>query len=91
MHTEVQLEINLEDKTTDEMKIYLMQKKIDEVCESMGKVRRKIFADLGEMKRLCVETQQENRELRETLKKLTGQREEWVYLQDGWLFDLKAS
>lgn len=91
MHTEIQLELNLEDKTSDEMKIYLMQKKIDEFCDSMGKVRRKVFAELGDVKKICVEIQKENLALKETLRKMSGQTDEWVYLQNGWLFDLKAS
>jgi hypothetical protein len=89
MHT--QLEFNLEDKTPDEMKLYLMQKRLDEFCLSMDKVRRKLFAELSDVKRVCADVQEENRELKKALYKLSGQREEWVYLQGDYLFELVAS
>jgi len=91
MHTAIQLEFNLEDRTSDEMKLYLMQKKMDEFCCSMDKVRRKLFAELGDVKRLCAEIQRENCKLKLILRRVSGERDEWIYLQGEYLFELKAS
>ncbi|MFI5420119.1 MAG: hypothetical protein ACHQ1H_04050 [Nitrososphaerales archaeon] len=62
---EIQLEFNFDNKTPDELRLSLMQAQIDQMGDSMGKVRRKMFAELGEMKKVCAVLQQENDELKE--------------------------
>lgn len=91
MNTEVQLELNIENKTSEEMQLAIMQKQIDQMCESMGKVRRKLFSELGEMKKVCSELQKENEELKSVLKELKNEKTktEWIYGQNGCLFDVR--
>ena len=49
-----------------------MQAKIDEAIESMGKVRKKLFAKMTEIEKMCLELKDENT----LLKSLLG--EEYV-------------
>ena len=85
---EIQLELNIENKSPEEMSLSLMQKQFDELTVSMGKVRRKIFAELGEMKKLMGLVQQENEELKSILKDATHGKTQWTYAQNGCLFDV---
>jgi hypothetical protein len=79
----IQLEFNLEDLSEKDLALLQMQKQIDAACESMNKVRKKMFSELGEMKRSIAILQQENIELRQKLK----ERTEWNYQKDDCLFD----
>ena len=86
----IQLDLNLEDKNSQEIKFELLQKQIDQMNESMGKVRRKLFANMTELRK-------ENHELRQKLelmesiqRNLTNTKTEWVYHENGLLFDIKA-
>ena len=85
----VQLEFNIEDQSESEIKLSIMQKQIDEMHESMGKVRRKLFSEMGEMKKLFAELQTENQNLKEMLKELKNERTEWTYGEEGCLFDVR--
>lgn len=85
----VQLEFNIEDKNPEEIKLSLMQKQIDQLSESMGKVRRKLFSEMGEMKKLYAELQKENEQLKIMLKELKNEKTEWNYGQDDCLFNVR--
>lgn len=85
----VQLEFNIEGKSSEEMQLSLMQKQIDEMSDSVGKVRRKLFAELGEMKKLYAELQKENQELKNMLKEIKNEKTEWTYEKEGCLFDVR--
>lgn len=85
---EIQLEFNFDNKTPEEMTLYMMQKQIDKLCGSMEKVRKKLFAEQGEMKKLCVALQQENEELKSTVRELKHGKTQWTYGQNGCLFDV---
>lgn len=85
----IQLEFNIENKSHEEMQLFLMQKQIDEMCESMGKVRRRLFSELGEMKKVCATLQKESDELKSILKGLKNEKEEWTYGKNGCLFDVR--
>lgn len=89
MNVEVQLEFNIENKDSSEMQLFQMQKQIDQVCESMGKVRRRIFSELGEMKKMYAALQKENEELKTILKDLKNEKTEWAYEQEDCLFDVR--
>ena len=89
---EIQLEFNFENKTPEEMTLQMMQKQIDKMCLSVEKVRKKLFAELGEVKKLCVILQQENEELKSIVKEVRHGKTEWVYgkdRQEGLLFDVR--
>jgi len=87
MSEAIQLELNIENKTPEEIRLSLMQKQIDQMNESMGKVRRKLFAEMGEMKKTYSQVQKENEELKSILRDLTKQKVEWMYSQNGFLFE----
>lgn len=85
----IQLEFNIENKSPEEMNLSLMQKQIDEMCDSMGKVRRKLFSELGEMKKVCSTLQQENEELKSIVRELKHGKTQWTYGQADRLFDVR--
>lgn len=85
----VQLEFNLDNKSPEEVKEAIMQKQIDEACESMDKVRRKLFAELGQLKKEWAQLKQENEELKKDMGVLKNQKIEWTYGQNGLLFGIK--
>lgn len=86
---EVQLEFNFDNKAPDEIRLSVMQTQLNQMNDSMGKVRRKLFADLGEMKKVCSALQQENHELKAMLRELKFGKDQWSYKQNGKLFELR--
>ncbi len=89
MNGSMQLEFNIENKSSEEMKLSLMQKQIDEICDSMGKVRRKLFSEMSEVKKLYTELQKENQELKSMLKEINGEKTIWTYEKKDCLFDVQ--
>ncbi len=87
--TNIQLEFNIEDKNPEEIKLSIMQIQIDKLQESMGKVRRKMFSELSEMKSLYLQIQKENENLKNMLKEIKNEKTEWVYRQNDCLFDVR--
>lgn len=81
---EIQLEFNIDNVSREELKFREMQKQIDTMVDSMGKVRRKLFAEIGEMKKLYLSLEAENAELRNLVKK-----SKWNYAQGDNLFALE--
>lgn len=86
---ETQLELNFDEKSDEEMSLFLMQKQIDEMSESMGKVRRRLFSELSEVKKLLSEIKRENESLREMLREKANENTEWTYGQQDYLFDVR--
>ena len=84
----IQLEFNLDNESENEIRFSMMQKQINEMSDSMGKVRRKLFSEMSECKRLYVEIKQDNEKLKRDLK---NQKTEWVYLQNDLLVDVKSN
>ena len=89
MNADVQLEFNIENRSPEEVQLSILQKQIDQMCESMGKVRRKLFSEMSEIKKMYAELHQENQELKTMLKELKNERTEWTYGQNGSLFDVR--
>jgi DNA repair exonuclease SbcCD ATPase subunit len=93
MGNAVQLEFNLDNKSSQEMQLYIMQKQIDQFCDSMGKVRKKLFAELTQMKKVCEELQKENENLKCLLKEIKNEsnikKMQWTYGQNDCLFDVR--
>lgn len=85
---ETQLELNLDDMTTQEFKMKQIQRDLEKLNDSMGKVRRKLFSELGEVKRLYAEMKKENDDLRSSLRELKNEKIEWEYsnFDAGYLF-----
>lgn len=85
----MQTEFNFESKSQLELDFDLMNKKIDEIKESTAKVRRKLFAEVGELKKQNLELQRENANMMRMIRDLHHEKTEWEYLQNGKLFELK--
>ncbi len=85
---DIQLELNLQDKSFEEMTLISMQKQLDAMSESMGKVRRKLFGEMGEMKKLYAALFAENETLKLKLNELTHEKTEWVYQNGESLFEV---
>lgn len=85
----IQLELNFENKSEEEIKFLIMQKQIDEMNESMGKVRRKLFSQMGELNKRVDELLKENEDLKIILKEMRNEdkKTKWIYGQEGYLFN----
>lgn len=66
------------------------QEQLDAMHESMGKMRRSLFAQLGELKKQYFNLKTENEDLREQLKQLTQEKTNWQYGQGNCLFDVST-
>jgi hypothetical protein len=89
MSMAIQLEFNIDGKSPEELRLHHMQLQINQMNESMGKVRRKLFSEVSEMKKLYVDLQKENEGLKSTLRKMNNEESIWVYGQEGSLFDVR--
>lgn len=85
----IQLEFNTEDESECDAKVRFLQKQIDTLNESMGKVRRKLFAQVGQLEKICLELKSENQELRKALQGKCNASTEWEYGQGEHLFLMK--
>lgn len=84
-----QLEFNITNETELEIRISEMEKHIDEMHQTMDKVRKKLFSQLGDLQKLCLELQSENHNLKETIRRLMNEETTWVYAKKDRLFDLR--
>lgn len=80
----VQLEFNIDDESEIEIKLGYMQKKLDEMADSMGKVRRKLFSEMTEIKK-------ENIRLKQMIEGMQSEKVTWEYAQGHCLFDAKIN
>jgi hypothetical protein len=87
----IQLEFNIADESEADAKIKFLQMQIDKMNESMDKVRRKLFAQMGEIQKLCHSLKQENQELKLALLNKNSEQEVWEYGQGEHLFLLKKN
>lgn len=85
----MQLEFNLENKSESDVKLDQMQKQIDTAVESMGKVRRKLFSEMGELKKIMAELKVENETLKTQVRELKNEKIEWQYQKTDCLFDVR--
>jgi len=84
----IQLEFNVENECYTDLKVSLMQRQLIAMEDSVGKVRRKLFAEMGEIKKMYGEMKIENEKLKDALRLLNDEKTEWDYGQDGYLFDV---
>lgn len=91
MSESIQLEFKIDNRSPEEMKIHLMQQQIENMQDSMSKIRRKLFSEVGELKKLYSELMQENEILKSTLETLKNDKQKttWNYEQEGYLFDVQ--
>ena len=83
----IQMELNLQEKSLDEMNLFSMQKQIELMHESMHKVRKKLFGELSELKKLYAQIKEENDALKSKIN--PPKQTEWNYQKEGVLFDVK--
>ncbi len=91
MAENVQLELNFQDKSFEEMTLISMQKQMDAMQESMHKVRKKLFGELGEVKKLYAALFQENETLKVKINNLSNEKTEWFYKTENSLFEERKS
>lgn len=84
----IQLELNLKGETDMELKISSMQKQLEDMHESMGKVRRKLFSEMGDLKKSFFDLQKENEKLKLCIKDRSHEKQEWSYKEEGCLFNV---
>jgi len=88
---EIQLDLNLECKSAEQLRFDIMQAQIDAMHESMGKVRRKLFAEMTAVKRICEELQRENATLKASVNDQAISKVEWIYGRPGSLFEIQEA
>ena len=88
MENNMQLEFNLESLTPEQLTLSIMQNQLHVMNESMGKVRRKLFAELGEVKKLYLQMKTENEDLKSKISLLKNEKTEWLYQTNESLFEL---
>jgi hypothetical protein len=92
MSVDVQLEFNIENKSADELRAEIMQKQIDALSDSLTKVRKKLFAEVGALKKILGDVLIENEHLKDVLGKQKHDKIEWLYkTENGCLFDVRES
>lgn len=84
----MQLELNIESKSEEELKSEIMQKQIDALSESLTKVRKKLFAEVGALKKLCGELHQANEILKTSIERVDPEKIQWVYGEGESLFQV---
>jgi hypothetical protein len=85
----IQLEFNIQDESEDAAKMRFLQKQIDTLNESMGNLRRKLFAQVGQLEKICQVLKLENQELKKTMQCKCNEQIEWEYGQGEHLFLMK--
>lgn len=85
----IQLDLTVDYASGVEGKVDFISKRVDIMNESMGKVRKKLFAEIGQLKSLLLAIQVENESLKESVRKLKNEKTEYIYGQDGNLFDVR--
>lgn len=90
MISELQLTLPFDEKDPVDLRLHQMQEQIDLMNQSMGKVRKRLFFELCEIKKRCDTLIHENQELKQQLQTLKDQKTEWIYGTSDYLFELKA-
>ena len=84
----IQLELNLDNESYEATRCNQMQHQIDLMHESLNKTRKRLFFEMGELRKLCHQLRAENGELKETVREIKGDKIEWLYASDGNLFGI---
>jgi septation ring formation regulator EzrA len=87
----VQLKFNINNESNEDFRFSSMQKQIDDMNESMGKIRRKLFSQMGDLKKICEVLRKENEKLKNVIKEMKNEKFEWTYEKDYCLFDVQEN
>ena len=88
MENTIQLEFNLESLSPEQLTLVTMQKQLEIMNDSMGKVRRKLFAELGEVKKMYQQMKMENDDLKSKIHLIGHGKTEWLYQTNDSLFEI---
>ena len=83
-----QLEFSISNETELELRLKEMEKHLEEMHQTVDKVRKRLFSEIGNLKYLLEEMRLENFSLKETIRRMTDEKTPWVYKQKDNLFDL---
>ena len=86
----VQLEFSIFDETDTEVRIRQLQSQIDEMEESMGKVRRRLFYQLSEVQKICFNLQNENLELKKIIKEIKNETSDTILEEKSLFFTISS-
>lgn len=82
----MQLKLDIYNQNTE---ISFLQQQIDAINESQSKIRKKLFAEITALKKSIFLIQSENVELKEKIYE--NEKVDWIYGQNGCLFDVSAN
>lgn len=68
-----------------------LHKRLDEMNESNRKVRKKMFMELGVLRKLCFTLKRTTEHLQSVVDEFTGKKNDWMYLQNDCLFSIHES
>ncbi len=83
----IQLELNVLGEK--DSAFFVMQKQLESMNESLGKVRRKLFSEMSELKKICHKLECENVDLKNQLKELKNEKTDWSYKEGDCLFSMR--
>ena len=83
MSISIQLEFNINNESEEERKNFFLQQQINEMRVSIGKIQRKLFREISELKK-------ENEFLKKEIWEMKNEKAdpEWIYGQKDCLFDV---
>ena len=85
----LQLEFELQDKNSLEIKIENLQMQLIAQKKSNESVRKKLFAEMKSVIDFCKTLQDENTKLFNELRKVQNEKAQWIYMQRDCLFDVQ--
>lgn len=82
----IQLEFPIKDETDVEIKINYVQKENALLRESLRKIQKRLFAEVSDLRKLCIMEMQEKEELKSLVRKMINEKAEWLYGEANCLF-----
>jgi len=81
-----QLEFDLFTEESIDCRLDTIHRQVNELSDSCGKVRRKLFGELGSLKKICKLLLEDNLAMRKAIAELDGKVGEWAYCDNEELF-----
>jgi hypothetical protein len=87
--SDTQFDLNIDNLSKSEIEFNALKKKVEEIAESAGKVRKKLFAEVSELKK-------KNKILEDEIEALKliidpPKKAEFEYITDDSLFEIKEA
>ncbi|HMG15006.1 MAG TPA: hypothetical protein VK590_06145 [Saprospiraceae bacterium] len=84
----IQLEFKFDDNSVDDPLLHL-HKRLDDMNASNTKVRKRLFMELGILKKLCYTLKHEVECLQDIIKDIKNEKTKWAYAQGDYLFNVQ--